>query len=247
MLRDIAILTGATVISEEVALKLETTTLEQLGRAGKVIATKDHTTIINGAGDAIAIKNHIEALQHEIDLNTSDYDRKKLQERVGKLSGGVAVIKVGAASETELKEKKQRVEDALNATRAAIEDGIVPGGGVALMNATVALANLKFDNDDINTGVNVVRRALEVPMRRLIENAGLEGAVILDRVRRLQKSDKNPRMGYNVLTDEFVDMITAGIPDPAKVTRSALESAASIAAMILTIEALVADKPASVA
>ena len=247
MLRDIAILTGGAIISEEAGRKLETTTLEELGRAGKVIATKEHTTIIDGAGDSTAIKNHIQSIQREIELSASDYDREKLQERLAKLSGGVAVIKVGAATETELKEKKHRVEDALNATRAAIEDGIVPGGGVTLLNAMAALAGLKFDHEDINTGVNVVRCALEAPMRRLAENAGQEGAVIVANVRRLQRSQKNPRIGYNVMTEEYFDMIADGIPDPAKVTRGAVESAASIAAMILTIEALVADKSISVA
>jgi chaperonin GroEL len=243
MLRDIAILTGGTVISEEVGSKLETTTLEELGRAGKVIATKEYTTIIDGAGDSAAIRDRIQLIQREIELSTGDYDREKLQERLAKLRGGVAVIKVGAATETELKEKKHRVEDALNATRAAIEDGIVPGGGVTLLNAVAALVNLKFDHEDINTGVNVVRRALEVPMGQLAKNAGQEGAVIIANVRRMQKSQKNPRIGYNVMTGEYVDMIAAGIPDPAKVTRNAVENAASIAAMILTIEALVADKP----
>jgi len=245
MLRDIAILTGGTVISEATGHTLETTTLEELGRAGKVIATKEHTTIINGAGDATAIKNHIQSMQREIDLSTSDYDREKIQERLAKLRGGVAVIKVGAATETELKGKKHRVEDALNATRAAIADGIVPGGGVALINAAAALVDLKFDYEDINTGVNVVRRALEVPMRRLAENAGLEGAVIVANVRRMQDSQKNPRIGYDVMTGVYVDMIADGVPDPAKVTRGAVESAASIAAMVLTIEALVADKSTS--
>jgi chaperonin GroEL len=242
VLRDIAILTGGTVISEETGHTLETTTLEQLGRAGKVVVSKETTTIVDGAGDADTIQNHIRSLQHEAERSTSDYDSEKLQERVAKLSGGVAVIKVGAASETELKEKKHRLEDALNATRSAISDGIVPGGGVALMNALAALVDLRFDDDDINTGVNVVRRALEVPIKLLIENAGEEGAGIVANVRRMQTSQKNPRIGYNVLTGEYVDMIVAGIPDPAKVTCNAIESAASIAAMILTIEALVADK-----
>jgi chaperonin GroEL len=246
-LRDIAILTGGSIISEEVGRKLETTTLEELGRASKVIATKEHTTIIDGAGDSSVIKDHIQSIRREMERSVSDYDREKLQERLAKLSGGVAIIKVGAATETELKEKKHRVEDALNATRSAIEDGIVPGGGVTLMNAVRALVDLKFDHDDINTGVNVVRRALEVPMCRLAENAGQEGAVIIANVRRTQTSQKNPRIGYNVMTGEYVDMIAAGIPDPAKVTRGAVESAASIAAMILTIEALVADKSPSVA
>lgn len=246
-LRDLAILTGGTLISEEAGYKLETTTLDKLGRAGKVIATKDQITIIDGAGEPITIKDHIQSIQHEIELSSSDYDREKLQERLAKLSGGVAVIKAGAATETELKEKKDRVEDALNATRAAIESGIVPGCGVTLMNATAALLDLKFDNEAINTGVNVVRHALEAPMYRLIENAGQNGAVIIANVRRKQMSEKNPRIGYNVMTDEYTDMIVSGIPDPAKVTRGALESAASIASMILTVEALVADKPASVA
>jgi chaperonin GroEL len=242
MLRDIAILTGATVISEEVGRSLETISLKDLGRAGKVIATKEHTTIIDGAGNTIAIKDHLQSLRREIERSTSDYDREKLQERLAQLSDGVAVIKVGAASETELKEKKQRVEDALNATRAAIEDGIVPGGGVTLINAVAALVDLKFDDLDINTGINIVRCALEVPMRRLAENAGQEGVVIIANVRHLQNIRKNPRIGYNVMTEEYVDMLVAGIPDPAKVTRSAVESAGSIAAMILTIEALVAEK-----
>jgi chaperonin GroEL len=247
MLRDVAILTGGNVISEDIGRKLETTTLEELGRAGKVIATKEHTTIIDGAGDSTAIREHVQSMQRAMERNTSDYDREKLQERLAKITGGVAVIKVGAATETELKEKKHRVEDALNATRSAIEHGIVPGGGVTLMNAVAALVDLKFAYDDINTGVNVVRRALEVPMRRLAENAGQEGAVIVANVRRMQKSQKNPRIGYNVMTGEYVDMIAVGIPDPAKVTRGAIESAASIAAMILTIEALVADKSPSAA
>jgi chaperonin GroEL len=247
MLSDIATLTGGTVISLEVGRSLETTTLEDLGRAGKVIATTEHTTLIDGAGEARLINDYISAIRTEIEISTSDYEREKLQERVASLSGGVAVLKVGAATETELKEKKSRIDDALNATRAAAEAGIVPGGGVALMNATIALANLTFEDADINTGVNVVRQALEVPMRRLIENAGLEGAVMIHNVRRLQKSEKNPGIGYNVMTGDYADMIASGIPDPAKVTRTALESAASIAAMLLTVEALVADKSPSVA
>lgn len=247
LLHDIAVLTGATVISEETGHELETTTLEELGRAGKVIATKDHTTIIDGAGSSTVIKDHVQSIQREFERSSSDYDREKLQERMAKLGGGVAVIKVGAATETELKEKKYRIEDALNATRAAIADGIVPGGGVTLMNAVAALVDLKFDDGDINTGVNVVRRALDAPIRRIAENAGQEGALVMANVRRMQGSERNPRIGYNVMTDEYVDMLAAGIPDPAKVTRSAVESAASIAAMILTIEALVADKSISVA
>jgi len=247
ILQDIAVLTGATVISEDMGRTLETITLEDLGRASKVIATKEHTTIIDGAGNTTVIEEHTQTIRNQMDKSTSDYDREKLMERVAKLTSGVALIKVGAATETELKEKKHRVEDALNATRAAVEAGIVPGGGVTLMNAVASLVDLRFDNEDVNTGVNVVRNALEAPMRRLIENAGLEGAVIIDNVRRMQKEKKNPRIGYNVMTGEYVDMILAGIPDPAKVTRSAVESAASIAAMILTIEALIADAPLSVA
>lgn len=247
LLRDIAILTSGTVISQDTGSTLESMTLEELGRAGKVVATTGHTTLIDGAGEASIINDHISSIRTEIELSTSDYEREKLQERVASLSGGVAVLKVGAATETELKEKKSRIEDALNATRAAAEAGIVPGGGVALMNAVVALSNLTFEDVDINTGVNVVRNALEIPMRRLIENAGLEGAVIINNVRRLQDSEKNPRIGYNVITGDYGDMIASGIPDPAKVTRTALESAASIAAMILTVETLVAHKSPTVA
>ncbi len=243
MLRDIAILTGGTVISEEVGRKLESVTLADLGQAARVVATKEDTTIIDGAGDPAVIEGRIREIRTEIENSTSDYDREKLQERLAKLSGGVAVIKVGAATETELKEKKHRVEDALSATRAAVEDGIVPGGGVTLVNAVAALDGLRFDHEDVNTGVAIMRRALEVPMRRIAQNSGEDGAVIIDNVRRAQKSKKNPRIGYNVMTGEYVDMIEAGVPDPAKVTRGAVENAASIAAMILTTEALVTDKP----
>ena len=243
MLRDIAILTGGTVISEETGRKLETVTLQDLGRAGKVVSTKDDTTIVDGQGEESAIKGRIEEIRREIEASTSDYDREKLQERLAKLSGGVAVIRVGAATETELKEKKHRVEDALSATRAAVEEGIVPGGGVALVNATAALDNVRLAYEDENTGVKIVRSALEMPMRKIAENAGLDGAVIIQEVRRHQKSKKNPRIGYNVITNEYVDMIEAGIPDPAKVTRGAVANAASIAAMILTTEALITDAP----
>lgn len=243
MLRDIAILTGGTVISEETGRKLEGVTLQDLGRAGKVVSTKDDTTVVDGAGDEAAIKGRIEEIRKEIDMSTSDYDREKLQERLAKLSGGVAVIRVGAATETELKEKKHRVEDALSATRAAVEEGIVPGGGVALINAVAALSSLKLENEDENTGVVIVRRALEVPMRKISSNAGEDGAVIIENVRRAQREQKNHRIGYNVMTNEYVDMIEAGIPDPAKVTRGAVENACSIAAMILTTEALITDVP----
>ena len=243
MLRDIAILTGGTVISEETGRKLETVTLQDLGRAGKVQANKDETVIVDGAGDPKGIQGRIEEIRKEIELSTSDYDREKLQERLAKLSGGVAVIRVGAATETELKEKKHRVEDALSATRAAVEEGIVPGGGVALVNAVPALDNLKFNSEDEQTGVQIVRRALEVPMKKIAGNAGLDGGVVIQEVRRQQREKGNHRIGYNVITNEYGDMIDAGIPDPAKVTRGAVENAASIASMILTTEVLITDVP----
>ncbi|KXK15657.1 MAG: 60 kDa chaperonin [Chloroflexi bacterium OLB15] len=243
MLRDIAILTGGTVISEETGRKLETVTLQDLGRAAKVSSTKDDTVIVDGNGEESAIKGRIEEIRREIDLSTSDYDREKLQERLAKLSGGVAVIRVGAATETELKEKKHRVEDALSATRAAVEEGIVPGGGVALVNAVSALDGLKLTNEDENTGVQIVRRALEAPMKKIASNAGLDGAVVIQEVRRAQKDKKNHNIGYNVISGEYGDMIEMGIPDPAKVTRGAVENAASIAAMILTTEVLITDLP----
>jgi chaperonin GroEL len=243
MLGDIAILTGATVISEETGRKLETTTLQDLGRAEKVVVTKDDTTIIGGKGDTSQIKGRIEQIRVEIEKSTSDYDREKLQERLAKLSGGVAIIRVGAATETELKEKKHRVEDALSATRAAVEDGIVPGGGVALINAMSAIDSLKMQNEDAQVGVNIVRKALEVPLRKIAENAGKDGSVILESVRREQKSKKNHNIGYNVLSEQYVDMVKDGVIDPAKVTRGALENAASIAAMILTTEALITEVP----
>lgn len=243
MLGDIAILTGGTVISEETGRKLETVTLNDLGRAGKVSSTKEDTVIIDGAGDEQSIKGRIEEIRREIELSTSDYDREKLQERLAKLSGGVAVIRVGAATETELKEKKHRVEDALSATRAAVEEGIVPGGGVALINAIAALDDVKMANEDEQTGVQIIRRALEVPMRKIAMNAGQDGAVVIQEVRRQQKAQNNHKIGYNVLSNEYVDTIAAGFPDPAKVTRGAVENAASIASMILTTEVLITDAP----
>jgi len=243
MLNDIAILTGGTVISEDTGRKLETVTLNDLGRASKVTATKEETVIIDGAGDQAAIKGRIEEIRREIELSTSDYDREKLQERLAKLSGGVAVIRVGAATETELKEKKHRVEDALSATRAAVEEGIVPGGGVALINALSALDSVKMEYEDEQTGVQIVRRALETPMRKIASNAGIDGAVVIQEVRRQQKAQNNPNIGYNVVSNEYTDMIKAGIPDPAKVTRGAVENAASIASMILTTEVLITDVP----
>jgi len=243
MLQDIAFLTGATVISEETGRKLETVVLPDLGRAEKVVSDKDNTTIIGGKGDDAAIKGRIEQIRVEIEKTTSDYDREKLQERLAKLSGGVAIIRVGAATETELKEKKHRVEDALSATRAAVEEGIVPGGGVALINAMTVLDDLKLDSEDEQIGVKIVRKALEMPMKKIVENAGLDGAVVLEKVREEQKAKKNNKIGYDIIREEYIDMIKGGLGDPAKVTRGALENAASIAAMILTTEALITDIP----
>jgi chaperonin GroEL len=243
MLRDIAVLTGSNVITEEEGRKLDSTTIDDLGRADKVVSTKDDTTIVAGHGDDAQIKGRMEQIKVEIDKSTSDYDREKLQERLAKLVGGVAIIRVGAATETELKEKKHRVEDALSATRAAVEEGIVPGGGVALINAVAVLDDVKMEYSDEQTGVNILRAALQMPLRTIAVNAGKEGAVILDTVRRIQKEKNNNRIGYDVLQDEFVDMVEAGIIDPAKVTKGALANAASIAAMILSTEALITDIP----
>ena len=243
MLRDVATVTGGHVITEEEGRKLDSATIEDLGRADKIISTKDDTTVVGGQGDASEIKGRMEQIKVEIEKSTSDYDREKLQERLAKLAGGVAIIRVGAATETELKEKKHRVEDALSATRAAVEEGIVPGGGVALINAISALDEVKMDFPDEKTGVNILRTALEMPMRKIAENAGQDGAVILDSVRRLQKENKNPHTGYDVMQGDFVDMVKRGIIDPAKVTKGALSNAASIAAMILSTEALITDIP----
>ena len=242
MLKDIAILTGGEVISEEIGKNLGNATLDDLGTAEKVTSTKDDTTIVGGAGSDEAIQGRIHQIRAEIENSTSDYDREKLQERLAKLAGGVAVIGVGAATETELKEKKHRVEDALSATRAAVEEGVVPGGGVALIKAQKALADLSHDVPDINTGIKIVRRALEAPMRGLAENAGFDGAVIVEEVRR-RNGDNGSNIGFNVLSENFEDMIKAGIIDPAKVTKSAISNAASIASMILTTEALITDIP----
>ena len=240
MMNDIAILTGGTVIAEETGGNLETATVDDLGQAEKVVSDKENTTVVSGKGDPAQIQGRVEQIRVEIDKSTSDYDSEKLQERLAKLSGGVAIIRVGAATETELKEKKHRVEDALSATRAAVEEGIVPGGGVALLNAMAGLDDLKGENDDEQTGINIVQRSLSVPMRKITENAGKDVSVIVANVQR----ENDPKVGYNVLTDEYVDMIEAGVIDPAKVTRGALENAASIAAMILTTEALITDIPA---
>jgi len=243
MLQDIATLTGGSVISEETGRKLETVQIADLGRAEKIVVTKDDTTVVGGKGDTKQIKGRIEQIRVEIDKSTSDYDKEKLQERLAKLSGGVAIIRVGAATETELKEKKHRVEDALSATRAAVEEGIVPGGGVTLINAVPALAELKMDDEDAQVGVNIVRKALEVPLKRISENAGMDGSVVLETVRRTQKEKGNLRIGYDVIKEAYLDMVEDGVIDPAKVTRGALENAASIAAMILTTEALITDLP----
>jgi chaperonin GroEL len=243
MLQDLAVLTGGTVISDETGRKLETATIADLGRSEKVVVTKDDTTIVGGTGDAVQIKGRIEQIRVEIDKSTSDYDKEKLQERLAKLSGGVAIIRVGAATETELKEKKHRVEDALSATRAAVEEGIVPGGGVALINAMTALEGMKLDSEDAQIGINIVRKSLEIPMRKIAENAGKDGSVVVENVRRKQKEKKNLNIGFDVIKEDYIDMVKGGVIDPAKVTRGALENAASIAAMILTTEALITDVP----
>jgi chaperonin GroEL len=237
MLQDIAILTGAQVISEEVGLKLDSAQLTSLGRARRITVTKDDTTVVEGAGSQDAIKGRIEQIKAEIEKSTSDWDKEKLQERLAKLAGGVAVIKVGAATETELKEKKHRMEDAVSATRAAVEEGIVPGGGVVLVNCVAALDGVKAEGD-VKTGVNILRRALEEPLRQIADNAGEEGSVVVEKVKNLPKGQ-----GYNAATGEYVDMVAAGIIDPTKVTRSALQNAASIAALLLTTEALITDIP----
>jgi chaperonin GroEL len=242
MLRDISILTGGTVISEEVGKKLENATVSDLGRARKVSSTKDDTTIIEGHGTQDEIQGRISQIKAQIDETTSDYDREKLQERLAKLSGGVAVFKVGAATEVEMKEKKARVEDALHATRAAVEEGIVPGGGVALLAAARAVDSLRLSGDEA-TGATILKRALEEPLRQLANNAGIEGSVVIEQVRARQQSDKNTNLGFDVMAEDYVDMVDRGIIDPAKVTRSALENAASVGAMVLTTDALVAELP----
>jgi len=238
MLQDIAILTGGKAITEDLGIKLENVKLEDLGRAKKVVVTKDNTTLIEGAGDTKDIEGRIKQIRAEIVDTTSDYDREKLQERLAKLAGGVAVVKVGAATETEMKEKKARVEDALNATRAAVDEGIVPGGGVALLRASEALGSLKLSGDEA-TGVAIVRRALEEPIRTIVENAGLESSVIVAKVRAATSITQ----GFNAETNEYVDMMLAGIIDPTKVERVALENAASIASLLLTTEGLITDIP----
>jgi chaperonin GroEL len=238
MLQDIAILTGGQVISEEVGLSLEKATLEDLGEAKKIQISKENSTIIDGAGEAKGIQARVEQINTEMEESTSDYDREKLQERVAKLAGGVAVIKVGAATEIEMKEKKARVEDALHSTRAAVEEGVVAGGGVALIRANAAIEKLKGANDEQDVGIVILRRALEEPLRQIVANAGEDSSVILNKV-----AESSGNFGYNAATGEFGDMIEFGIIDPTKVTRSALQNAASIAGLLLTTEAMVTELP----
>jgi chaperonin GroEL len=243
MLQDIAILTGGQLITEEMGRKLDSTTLKDLGRAKQVVIDKDNTTIVDGAGAEADIKSRINQIRAQMETTTSDYDKEKLNERLAKLAGGVAIVRVGAATETELKEKKHRVEDALRATRAGVEEGMVPGGGVALIRARESIRDgLGLEGDEL-TGVKIMFRALEEPMRQLAKNAGQDGAVVAENIRRLQAEKNNPYIGFEILTGEYVDMFEAGIIDPAKVTRSAVENAASIASMILTTEALITDIP----
>ncbi len=242
MLEDMAILTGATVISEDTGRKLDSATIDDLGRARRVVSTKDDTTIIEGSGSDEDIQARIKSIKAQVDDTTSDYDREKLQERLAKLAGGVGVIKVGAGTEPELQEKKHRVEDALSATRAAVEEGVVAGGGVTLLNAANALDDLEIAGD-ASTGITILRRALEEPTRQLAENAGKEGSVVVEAIRRKQEESKSNNIGYDVLNNDYSDLTAAGIIDPAKVTRSAVENAVSIAGMILTTEALVTDIP----
>jgi chaperonin GroEL len=244
MLEDIAVLTGGKVISEDLGVKLESVKLEDLGSAKRVVIDKDSTTVIDGAGDPAALQSRVKTLKAQIEDSTSDYDREKLQERLAKLVGGVAVIKVGAATETELKEKKARVEDAMHATRAAVEEGIVPGGGVALVRAAKVLdkfrANEEGEGDqDEQIGVNIVRRALEEPLRQIVSNAGKEGAVIVEKIRE----NKKESYGFNAATEQFEDLVESGVIDPAKVTRTALQNASSIAGLMLTTEAVIAELP----
>ena len=238
MLQDVAILTGGTVISEERGFSLEGTTLDMLGLAEKIVVTKDNTPVVNGAGTPEAIKERADQIRKQIETTTSDYDREKLQERLGKLAGGVAVLYVGAATEVEMKEKKDRVEDALSATRAAVEEGIVPGGGVAYIRAAQAISTLKGDNEDETTGIHIVARAIEEPLRQIAANAGVEGSVIINKIR-----EGAADFGYNARTDEYVNMFEAGVIDPVKVSRVALENAASVAGMFLTTECAIADIP----
>jgi chaperonin GroEL len=234
MLEDISILTGGKPIMEETGIKLESVKLDDLGRAKRIVVNKDNTTIIDGAGIPKSIEGRIKQLRTQVEETTSDYDREKLQERLAKLAGGVAIIKVGAATETEMKEKKARVEDALHATRAAVEEGIVPGGGVALLRASIALENLKLEDDE-QFGVTIVRRACEEPVRQIVLNGGIEGAIVVGKI----KSNSDPNFGFNASTEQYEDMVQSGVIDPTKVTRTALQNAASIASLMLTTEAMI--------
>jgi chaperonin GroEL len=239
MLQDIATLTGGKAITEDLGIKLENIQLQDLGRAKKTVVDKDNTTIVEGAGKRSEIEGRVKQIRAQIEETTSDYDREKLQERLAKLVGGVAVIRVGAATETELKEKKARVEDAMHATKAAVEEGIVPGGGVAFIRAQKALESYNVEHDDENIGIGIVRRALEEPLRQIAQNAGFEGAVVVDKVRQ----DKNSNYGFNAETEEYGDMMKMGVVDPTKVARSALQNASSIAGLLLTTEAMVSEIP----
>jgi chaperonin GroEL len=239
VLEDIAVLSGGQVISEDLGIKLESVTLDMLGRAKKVTISKEDTTIVDGAGKKKEIQARVEQIKAQIEETTSDYDKEKLQERLAKLSGGIAVIRIGGASEIEVKEKKDRVDDALNATRAAVEEGIVPGGGVALLRAKRALGKLSDDNPDVQAGISIVFRAIEAPTRQIVENAGLEGSIIVGKLLEA----KDPNYGFDAQTEKYVNMIEAGIIDPAKVVRTALQDAASIAGLLVTTEVMVADRP----
>ncbi len=239
MLEDIAILTGGQMIAEDLGIKLENVTLAMLGRAKKVRIDKENTTLVDGAGKKKEIEGRIGQIKAQIEETTSDYDREKLQERLAKLAGGVAVIRVGGATEVEVKEKKDRVDDALNATRAAVEEGIVPGGGVALLRAKAAVLKLKSDNADVQAGINIIAKALEAPIRQIVENSGVEGSIVVGKI----NENKSQTFGFNAQTEEYVDMLAAGIVDPAKVVRTALQDAASVAGLLVTTEAMIADKP----
>ena len=244
MLEDIATLTAGEMIAEDLGIKLESVTLAMLGRAKRVRIDKENTTIIDGSGKKKDIEGRVNQIKAQIEETTSDYDREKLQERLAKLAGGVAVIRVGGVTEVEVKEKKDRVDDALNATRAAVEEGIVPGGGIALLRAKIAVAKLKSENPDVQAGINIVLKALEAPIRQIVENAGVEGSIVVNRIHE----NKSQTFGFNAQTEEYVDMLDAGIVDPAKVVRTALQDAASVAGLLITTEAMIAetskDKPA---
>jgi len=239
MLEDIAILTGGQLISEDLGIKLENVAIDMLGRAKKVTITKENTTIVDGSGDKAGIEGRVTQIKRQIEDTTSDYDREKLQERLAKLAGGVAVIRVGGATEVEVKEKKDRVDDALNATRAAVEEGIVPGGGVALLKASKVLDGFKGDNDDQEAGVAIVRRALQAPIRQIAENAGVEGSIVVGKV----LENASATFGFNAQTEEYVDLVQAGVIDPAKVVRTALQDAASVAGLLITTEAAIVEAP----